>query len=155
MGQRLRTPAEPPRSITVIFLDEQRMARINHRFTQRDAPTDVLAFDYRNSDGPPLPAPAGMEMEPVTVAEIFVCPEIAAQVAARFDSTPAAELLRYIIHGILHLTGENDDTPRRRAAMRRRENQVLAAIQDDFPADELFAFRIPGRAVQPEVAEKS
>ena len=57
--------------------------------------------------------------------EVVVSAETALACAARYKSTPEDELLRYVIHGTLHLVGYDDATPRQRAAMRRKERKYL------------------------------
>jgi ssRNA-specific RNase YbeY (16S rRNA maturation enzyme) len=43
-----------------------------------------------------------------------------------------AELALYIAHGFDHLSGADDNTPARRAAMRRTEMRWLAALQPEI-----------------------
>ena len=56
---------------------------------------------------------------------MVVSAETAIGNAPRYGCTPEDELLRYVIHGTLHLVGHDDATPRKRAAMRRQERKYL------------------------------
>ena len=51
--------------------------------------------------------------------------EEALREAKRRDLPPEEELLRYVIHGILHLAGEEDDSPQGRHRMRRLEREAI------------------------------
>jgi probable rRNA maturation factor len=81
-------------------------------------PTDVLTFDLRDD-----PTECAIE------GEIVISAETAARQALRFHATPAQELLRYVIHGTLHLSGYDDRRPGDRRRMRREENRVLAGLR--------------------------
>jgi len=142
LGTRRCDSAGPSPEFLVVFLDAERIRRLNWRFTGRDMPTDVLAFDYREGadagDGAEWPGSGGA---PFTVGEVVVCPDLAERVVARFKSTPPVELMRYVAHGILHIAGGDDHTREGRAAMRRQERRLLAAVAREFAIDDFFVFR--------------
>jgi probable rRNA maturation factor len=48
--------------------------------------------------------------------------------AAEFGTTWEAELLRYVIHGILHLRGYDDLEPAKRRVMKREENRLVRKL---------------------------
>jgi probable rRNA maturation factor len=101
--------------ISLAVVEDAAIRQLHARYLHRDEPTDVLSFLLERS-------PAGLD------GEIVVSGQTARRVAPKYRSTPARELLRYVIHGALHLAGWVDDTPRRRAAMRRREQECLARL---------------------------
>jgi probable rRNA maturation factor len=57
--------------------------------------------------------------------EIFICVDEAIVHAKKFKTVWQAEIVRYIIHGILHLLGHNDLKPDLRRKMKREENRLL------------------------------
>ena len=100
-------------TITVAVVDNPTIHELNKEFLDHDYPTDVLSFlldeNQEELDG-----------------EVIVSAEMAASEAARFDWTPTAELLLYVIHGTLHLVGYDDTTAEAAAEMRQAEADTLA-----------------------------
>lgn len=101
--------------ISLAFVDDPTIARLNEQFLSHEGPTDVLSFVLEQVDG-------------CLEGEVIVGAETAAREASRFDLTPHEELLLYVIHGMLHLVGYDDKSVRQRTEMRRREAAVLAKI---------------------------
>jgi probable rRNA maturation factor len=110
--------AAPVRSINVVLVDDQTMTSLHERFMGHTGPTDVLTFDLRDDAARP-------EIE----GEIAISVDAARRQARRWRASTAEELLRYVIHGVLHLLGYDDDTPAGRRRMRRQENKVLASLR--------------------------
>jgi probable rRNA maturation factor len=110
------------------------MARLNQTFLHQAGPTDVLSFDYLEKPGPPggpLPGcPA--DSSPGLHGEIVVCVDEAAAQARRFRTTWQSELVRYIVHGILHLRGFDDRRPGQRRKMKRTEDRFLRQLAARF-----------------------
>ncbi|MFQ6048997.1 MAG: rRNA maturation RNase YbeY [Phycisphaerae bacterium] len=104
--------------LSIAVVDDAQMARLNRRHLGRAGATDVLAFDL--SDG----RSCGGEID----GEVVVSAETARREARRRGGDVRAELMLYVVHGILHLSGQDDSTPRRAAAMHRREDGLLAEL---------------------------
>ena len=102
--------------IGVVLVDDRRIAAIHRRWLGVPGPTDVITFDL--STGPARPAP-------FLAGDIVVSVETARRVARQVGWTPRQELLYYVVHGLLHLTGHDDLTPAARRGMRARERAVL------------------------------
>ena len=79
------------------------------------AGADVLTFDL-SAGGPRSLA-----------GDIVVSAETARRAARELGWPPRHELAYYVVHGLLHLAGEDDGTPGERRRMRRRERAVMAA----------------------------
>ena len=96
----------PCSSLAVVVVDDAQIMRLHEQFMGDSTPTDVLTFDLRDDlvEGP-------------IEAEIVLSAETAERQAREFHTEPGQELLRYAIHGTLHLVGFDDHTPseRRRA----------------------------------------
>ena len=91
---------------------------MNARFLRKNRPTDVLAFSYGNDDDG-------------VAGEIVVSSETAARVAAEIDELPERELLRYCVHGMLHLCGYDDQTAEERRIMETTQERLLPTV-DEF-----------------------
>ena len=73
--------------------------------------------------------------EPALCGELVVSAERAAAIARRAGVDPQAELALYVVHGLLHLCGYDDQAPADADAMRRREGEILAreGLTNTFP----------------------
>lgn len=99
--------------ITIVVTDDRGIADLNEKYLRHKGPTDVISFRLD-----PIPGERGAS------GEIYVNVQRAGQCGK--SGWPASrELALYIAHGIDHLGGASDHTPRLRARMRRRELQWL------------------------------
>jgi len=103
------------------FVDSAEMAQVNERFLQHSGSTDVITFDY--CDDAPDAALHGAIV--VSIAD-------AVRQAREFRTTWQSEVVRYIIHAVLHLRGHDDRTPAARKLMKREENRLLKCIESKF-----------------------
>jgi probable rRNA maturation factor len=108
-------------NLTIAMVDDRDISRLHEQFMADPTPTDVLTFDLRDRPD-----------DDVIDAEIIVSTETAERQARSFGADPGQELLRYAIHGTLHLIGFDDRTPAQRRRMRREENRILAALADEI-----------------------
>ena len=97
--------------VCYIFVDDETMLDINRRFLGPDYYTDHIGFDY--SEGNALSG------------DIYISLDTVASNALLFGTTPADELHRIIIHGLLHLCGLRDKSPDEQALMRQAEDKAL------------------------------
>lgn len=113
------------------------MSRINWQFLQHEGSTDVITFD--NSE------PVAPSFEPRTIlsGEIFCCLDDAVKQAKEFGTSWQSELVRYVIHGILHLLGHDDLRPVARRKMKIEENSLLRSLTGRFSLKSLT--KVPDR----------
>ncbi|MBR0296817.1 MAG: rRNA maturation RNase YbeY [Paludibacteraceae bacterium] len=97
--------------ITYIFCSDERILEVNRQFLGHDYYTDIITFDYST----PSRISGDIYISLDTVASN------AEQLGIAFDD----ELLRILIHGVLHLTGQGDKTPESKAVMTDKENAAL------------------------------
>jgi probable rRNA maturation factor len=91
----------PPDTVTVQFLSDAAMARLNQTFRHKRGPTDVLSFPA-NVANPKRSVPY--------VGDIAISPETARRNARRFSRTLPVEIRILILHGMLHLAGFDHET---------------------------------------------
>jgi rRNA maturation RNase YbeY len=103
--------------LSVVFADHRAVTALNEKHLGRTYHTDVLAFDMSDS--------AGADEREIE-GEIYVDLDTALERAPEFDTDLNTEARRYVIHGLLHLMGYEDDEPERRAEMKRLENLYLS-----------------------------
>lgn len=102
------------RSLNYIFCSDDVIIDINRRFLQHDYYTDIITFD--NCTAAMLRGDMYISLDTVrTNAE---------SVGAPYER----ELLRVIVHGVLHLCGINDKGPGEREIMEAAEDRALALL---------------------------
>ena len=95
----------------MVFIDSRRCRALNRRYLAHDWVTDVISF--------PL-AP-----EPVIEGEVYVNLDRARTQADQLGLPYGNEVLRLVVHGVLHLLGYDDRTPVRRRRMQRRQEDLV------------------------------
>lgn len=103
-------------TLNYIFCDDERMLEVNNKFLQHDFYTDIITFDYSS--------------EKVISGDIFISIDTVKSNADELGANFESELHRVIIHGILHLCGQDDKTPEDQAEMTRKENKALQILAD-------------------------
>ena len=103
----------------------QEMALVNETFLQHSGSTDVITFDNSTLAAPEHPAPLS--------GELFICVDDAVKQAREFRTTWQAEIVRYVVHGVLHLRGYDDLTVLARRQMKREENRLVRVLAKKFP----------------------
>jgi probable rRNA maturation factor len=102
------------------------MTRLNEAFLRHRGSTDVLAFDYSEN-----------QRQTTLCGEIFVCADEATIQAARFRTSWQSELVRYVVHGVLHLRGYDDQRSASRRRMKREEDRLLRELGGRFDFERL------------------
>ena len=117
------------------------MTRLNETFLQHEGSTDVITFDYANTGGHRFVTAqktgATTRRCPPLHGEIFICVTEAAGQARRFRTRWQSEIVRYLIHGVLHLQGHDDSHPGARRKMKHEEDRRLRALSRRFSLAQL------------------
>ncbi|MDB6024694.1 MAG: putative metal-dependent hydrolase [Verrucomicrobiales bacterium] len=106
------------------FVASKKMSEVNETFLQHSGSTDVITFDYAENG-------SGLH------GEVFICIEDAIAQAKEFSTTWQSELVRYVVHAILHLQGYDDLTPVERKKMKVEENRLVKILEAGFPLRKL------------------
>jgi probable rRNA maturation factor len=109
LHQRQRTDLRELCEVFVWLISDRRMALLHRKFLGRSGPTDVLTFQH---------------------GEIFISVDTARRHARAFGNSLLRELQLYIVHGLLHLHGFDDQTPSRANKMKAAQERILAGIGD-------------------------
>ncbi|MBR4591812.1 MAG: rRNA maturation RNase YbeY [Elusimicrobiaceae bacterium] len=121
LAKGLKTFSRKNIEVNVIFVDEKEILRVNKTFLNHHYVTDVISF---NNERPPVLPPD----EPWAFGDIFVCYQVARKNAKKFNHTILEEMMMYVTHGALHLSGMDDHHPKDRAEMDRQAEKIIAAI---------------------------
>ena len=115
------------------------MTLINETFLRHEGSTDVITFDYGSSAGQ-APRLSHSETKigdrrdacPALHGEIFICVDEAVSQAKHFDASWQSEIVRYLVHGVLHLLGHDDRNAAARRTMKHEEKRRLAVLSEKF-----------------------
>ncbi|MDE5689302.1 MAG: rRNA maturation RNase YbeY [Duncaniella sp.] len=102
--------------LTYIFCDDPKIIEVNRQFLNHDYFTDIITFDYSRGR--------------MVSGDMFISLDTVLSNSELVGATYQRELLRVIIHGVLHLCGINDKGPGEREIMENFENQALALLDE-------------------------
>lgn len=103
-------------TLSYMFCDDEEILRVNVEFLNHDYYTDIITFD--NCRGKLLRGDMVISLDTV------------ASNAQLQGATYDQELLRVIVHGVLHLCGIDDKGPGEREIMEHNENEALKLLQE-------------------------
>jgi len=103
--------------LTYVFCDDEYILQVNREFLQHDYYTDIITFDYTTVHR--------------IAGDMVISLDTVRSNAEGLAVGYRDELLRVIIHGVLHLCGINDKGPGEREVMEAHENAALAMLPDD------------------------
>lgn len=104
------------RELTYIFCDDDTIIDVNRRFLNHDYYTDIITFDYTRGK--------------MIRGDMYISLDTVRTNADLVGQPYGRELLRVVIHGILHLCGINDKGPGEREIMEQHENEALALYDE-------------------------
>ena len=115
----LRTERVRDALISIAFVGEKTISRLNREFLSHQGATDVISFGLSRTG----------KSAPV-IGDIYICPEIARDNAKRQGVPVGEEILRLVVHGTLHVLGHDHPTGESRttSAMWRRQERILARV---------------------------
>lgn len=118
--------------LAIVLVGSDEMARYNQRFMERTGPTDVLAFPVDQLVPGQIPTIIA-NGQPLSLGDIFVCPEVVKDQAAEIGVSLEDEMALIVTHGILHLLGYDHSEPADAAVMTARERELLAKEGIELP----------------------
>ena len=96
------------------FVSESKIQQVNKDHLTHDYVTDVITFDYSDERG--------------IRAEAFICPSEVLKNAKRYKQPAENEVVRVVLHALLHVLGYDDKTKKSRQEMRKQEDSFLASF---------------------------
>lgn len=100
------------------FVSAEEITRINKNYLSHDYATDVITFDYSRDK----------ELK----AEAYIRPQEVNSNAKKYSQTPENEMIRVLVHALLHVCGHDDKTDKSKLKMRNKEDLYIKIYQTSF-----------------------
>jgi probable rRNA maturation factor len=114
----LRTEKVRNALVSITFVDERSMARLNKTHLGHSGPTDVISFGFTRASA----------TDPV-VGDIYICPAVARGNARARRDLVRREVARLVVHGTLHILGyDHPDEDREESEMWRKQERLVARV---------------------------
>lgn len=114
----LKAEKERHAMLSITFVSDRAMRTLNKRHLRRDRVTDVIAFGFRRVT----------KAEPL-VGDIYIAPGAAKASAAANGVSAREEIVRLIVHGVLHVLGyDHPEAGRMQSPMWRRQERLVARL---------------------------
>ena len=99
--------------INCVFCSDEYLLKINKKYLKHDTYTDIITFDYA-------------EQTDNIEGDLYVSLDRINENAQKYKVDKNEELLRIIIHGLLHLIGYSDKSKKEKLMMSEKENKYLS-----------------------------
>lgn len=106
--------------VNIYFVDTPSICQLHEEFFSDPSPTDCISFPMDTHES---------EEEYCILGEVFICPAIAIDYAAKNQGDAHKETSLYIVHGLLHLMGYDDIEEEDIAMMREAEERHMQNLQ--------------------------
>ena len=104
--------------LSIAFVSNPAIRKLNKRHLKRDRVTDVIAFGLGRAG----------KNQPI-VGDIYIAPGVARESAAANGVRVSDEITRLVVHGVLHVLGyDHPETGRMKSAMWRRQEKLVARL---------------------------
>ena len=101
-------------NLSIAFVDDEEMEEVNVKYLSHEGTTDVITFDYSEAEMTALDG------------EVIICVDQAKRQAREYKVKLENEISRLLFHGLLHLTGLDDQTLAERKFMSQKEDEMLS-----------------------------
>jgi probable rRNA maturation factor len=103
--------------LEVVFVDDEEILELNRKYLGHDYVTDIITFPYHEGNAP-------------VEGTLFCCITQIQRQSLELSTEFGTELLRVVIHGMLHLVGYDDATSKQREDMRSLEDKYIMLYKD-------------------------
>lgn len=117
--------------VSLTFVDNEEIRRINNIYRDIDFPTDVLSFpmiDYKNRHGKNSIEDMDLDSGEIVLGDIVISLERAYEQAVDYGHSFQREIAFLMVHGMLHLLGYDHEEENDRKEMRAEEEKILSSL---------------------------
>ncbi len=127
----LAATGRPAATLSLSFVGDAAMRRINREHRGKDKTTDVLSFPMYEPFA--VPKRATQDDPELLVGDIVISVDVARRQADDYDASLDDEIERLLVHAIAHLLGHDHEEPSERRRMVREEKRLARAIGLTWP----------------------
>ena len=113
--------------VSVSFIDNEEIHKINKEYRKIDRPTDVISFAFLDNEDRAKEYASGM---PVILGDIYISLDKASEQAKEYGHSMKRELCFLFVHGLLHLLGYDH--------MKKEDEEIMFPLQDKILEGEIF-----------------
>jgi len=124
---------EKEKNLSIALVGEERIKKLNRKYRKKNKPTDILSFGdlsisryvrHNGAKDRQIDFSGGL-------GEVIICPKVVKKNAERYGTSFREEIIRVLVHGILHLLGYEHEKGREKAEkMAEREEYYLSRLED-------------------------
>ena len=111
--------------VSVLFVDEDEMAKQHVRWMNEPGPTDVMSFPMDDI----VLQDSKLRKKQAILGDIIICPAVALRDSKEQGINPAYHLVFLLAHGILHLLGQDHQAVSQRVVMQKREQGIMNSLR--------------------------
>ena len=104
--------------INCIFCSDEYLGEINKKYLGHDYYTDIITFDHKDT-------------EDNVEGDLYISSERIKENAKNFGVKTEEELIRVVIHGVLHLIGYKDKSKKEKMIMTQKENKYISLYKEN------------------------
>jgi rRNA maturation RNase YbeY len=104
--------------LAFVFCSDEKILEVNQNFLQHDYYTDIITFDYCEGE--------------IVSGDIFISVERVKENATSHNAEYNTELIRVLAHGVLHLIGFQDKSPKKKKEMTENEDLCISLFFTKF-----------------------
>lgn len=108
--------------LSIIFVSDKYLLDMNNQYLSHNYFTDIITFNYSES----------VENQQIISGDLFISLDTVKSNSVDFNVSYEHELNRVIIHGILHLLGQNDESDEEFDEMKRKEDHFLKLLYQEL-----------------------
>lgn len=102
--------------LEISFVTKDIIHEINKEHLHHDYPTDIITFEYDRDE------------DDVIDGELIICSQVAEENAEEYGVSVESELLRLVVHGVLHLIGYDDTDEVKKKLMKSEEDRLVELL---------------------------
>ena len=114
----LKAMGENDAELSIVLVNDMHIKNLNWKYRRNDSATDVLAFPMRDA----------RRLSGAILGDAVISVETAKREAKKRKKDLQDELNLYIVHGILHLLGYDDEKIRARKKMKEKEKELMESL---------------------------
>ncbi|MCE1187740.1 MAG: rRNA maturation RNase YbeY [Ignavibacteria bacterium] len=103
-------------NLDIAFISGEELLKINQEYLQHNYKTDIISFDYTDGNS-------------AVDAELLISVDDAEKNAEKFGVTVKEELIRLVVHGLLHVRGFDDLDKKEKSRMMKEQERLVQEIR--------------------------